>query len=253
MPVIALISDLGYEDAAVAVAKGLFLCKLPEAVIVDITHEVRPFNTAQAGYVLKSCYESFPEGTFFVGFVDIFYREEPTLILLEYNRRYFLMPDNAVLQLFLNAKQCEASIVKVFSGVHRLVEWVNACIDVISGNGDKETTTIQFKDTIPTVTLDQNKIKCDVLYIDAYENVVLNITEDEFNEYKSLGRFGLNFIQYESITAISKNYADVRKGAKLCRFNEQGFLEISVNNGRAASLFGLRYGSPHNKIYIEFS
>jgi hypothetical protein len=41
------------------------------------------------------------------------------------------------------------------------------------------------------------------------------------------------------IERISDHYADVPEGEKLAFFNEAGYLEIAINKGYAASLFGL--------------
>jgi S-adenosylmethionine hydrolase len=41
------------------------------------------------------------------------------------------------------------------------------------------------------------------------------------------------------IEKISNHYADVPEGEKLAFFNEAGYLEIAVNKGYAAPLFGL--------------
>ena len=97
-----------------------------------------------------------------------------------------------------------------------------------------------------------NEINCEVIHIDHYENVVLNITRDQFNNYVQGRNFTLHFAQIEDISEISDNYADVRPGIKLCRFNSAGYMEICVNRGNAASLFGLRIGSRNNGIKIIF-
>ena len=97
-----------------------------------------------------------------------------------------------------------------------------------------------------------NEINCEVLHIDHYENVVLNIKKDEFNTIRQNRNFTLHFAQIEDISEISNNYADVRPGIKLCRFNSAGYLEVCVNRGNAASLFGLKVGGRNNGIKIIF-
>ena len=49
-----------------------------------------------------------------------------------------------------------------------------------------------------------------------------------------------SFCEFASdIEKISNHYGDVPEGEKLAFFNEVGFLEIAVNKGYAAPLFGL--------------
>jgi len=39
---------------------------------------------------------------------------------------------------------------------------------------------------------------------------------------------------------MSETYADVNEGEKLALFNSAGYLEIAINKGNAAGLFGLQ-------------
>ncbi|MFZ9719587.1 MAG: SAM hydroxide adenosyltransferase, partial [Chitinophagaceae bacterium] len=45
---------------------------------------------------------------------------------------------------------------------------------------------------------------------------------------------------------ISETYADVPEGEKLAIFNAAGYLEIAINKGNAAGLFGLTGFSEKN-------
>ncbi len=94
--------------------------------------------------------------------------------------------------------------------------------------------------------------ECEVIHIDRYENVVLNITKQQFEHMGNGRQFRLQFMRVEEINEISANYTDAREGFKLCRFNSNNYLEICINRGRAASLFGLRLGSRNNDIKIFF-
>ena len=42
------------------------------------------------------------------------------------------------------------------------------------------------------------------------------------------------------INVISETYANVKEGEKLALFNAAGYLEIAINKGNAAGLFGLQ-------------
>ena len=49
------------------------------------------------------------------------------------------------------------------------------------------------------------------------------------------------------IQSISESYADVPEGEKLALFNSAGYLEIAINKGNAAGLFGLKGFSEKTK------
>ena len=62
----------------------------------------------------------------------------------------------------------------------------------------------------------------------------------EFEETRKGRKFSIDFKRDEIIDKISESYADVPEGDKLAFFNSAGYLEIAVNKGNAASLFGLQ-------------
>jgi S-adenosylmethionine hydrolase len=75
--------------------------------------------------------------------------------------------------------------------------------------------------------------------IDKFQNVIVNITVQDFESARKGRRFKIVVLGGTFIETISDHYADVSEGEKLAFFNEAGFLEIAINKGYAASLFGL--------------
>jgi len=63
MPIITLTSDWGLKDHYMASVKGAIIKKLPDAQIIDISHNIPPFDTEQAAFVIRNAYPDFPEGT----------------------------------------------------------------------------------------------------------------------------------------------------------------------------------------------
>jgi S-adenosylmethionine hydrolase len=85
-----------------------------------------------------------------------------------------------------------------------------------------------------------------IISIDHFENVIVNITQDEFEAQRKGRRFKIVFKRDEVIDRISETYADVNEGEKLALFNSAGYLEIAINKGNAAGLFGLQGFSEKN-------
>jgi S-adenosylmethionine hydrolase len=88
--------------------------------------------------------------------------------------------------------------------------------------------------------LDNNWIEGQIIFIDNFENVIVNITHDQFEEQRKGRSFRIVFKRDEVIDRISESYADVNEGEKLALFNSAGYLEIAINKGNAAGLFGLK-------------
>ena len=70
MAIITLTSDLGTKDSYLASVKGSIYSQLENAIIVDVTNNIDPFNIQQAAYVLRNCYKDFPIGTIHIISID---------------------------------------------------------------------------------------------------------------------------------------------------------------------------------------
>ena len=82
-------------------------------------------------------------------------------------------------------------------------------------------------------------IEGQILMIDRFLNVIVNITKEDFEDHRKGRKFKIVLLRDAFIERISNHYGDVTEGEKLAFFNEVGFLEIAVNKGYAAPLFGL--------------
>ncbi len=257
MACITLLSDFGLQEASVAIAKGMLMQHNPGLAIIDISHEVKPFYTAQAAYLLSAAWRHFPAGTCHVLLFDLFSEKTVRVLVAEADGQYFITADNGLLPLALPFIG-NAWIYKELSVAELFTHWLEAAgkaIRPLQASEPKVMNLQPFKlRSVPRKKPLENgdTITCDVIHIDRYENVVLNLTRDQFDRTGKGRPFRLEFAQVEEITEISNYYADVRPGQKLCRFNSSGYLEICMNRGNAASLFGLKLGGSRNDIKITF-
>ena len=104
MAIITLTSDWGTKDYYVAAVKGTILSQLPAATIVDVTHEIEPFNVSQAGFTLKNCYRSFPPGTIHIIGVDTIESMECPHVVVKAEGQYFISTDNGIFSHILDGK-----------------------------------------------------------------------------------------------------------------------------------------------------
>ena len=70
MSIITLTTDFGTKDHFVAKIKGAIMSDTPEVAIVDITHQISPFNIMETAYVIENSYKHFPEKTIHIIGVD---------------------------------------------------------------------------------------------------------------------------------------------------------------------------------------
>lgn len=95
--IITLTTDFGLADPYVSAVKGFILGLNPDAVIVDVTHEVRPQAIEQAAFVLTGAWPYFPPGCVHVAVVDPGVGTARRAIALETAAGFFIGPDNGVL------------------------------------------------------------------------------------------------------------------------------------------------------------
>jgi len=96
MPTIALLTDFGTRDPYVAAMKGVIASRC-EARIVDLTHEIAPFDVWEAAFSLRDVAPYWPEETIFVCVVDPGVGTARRIIAIESDKRIFLAPDNGLL------------------------------------------------------------------------------------------------------------------------------------------------------------
>jgi len=247
MAIVTITSDIGNQDFLVGAVKGMLLQINRDFNIVDITHQLSSFNYPQAAYIIRNSISNFPPGTFHLVIVNLF-DEIPDYMLIAYhNDQYIACADNGLLTMILEEMpQLVVALPLDPTSKRSTID----CVRVI-GNGIKEL--IQGK-PLPSIgneidikikksfkpTLHNDYIEGQIIFIDNFENVVVNITRKDFESQKAGRRFKILFKRDEVIDKISNTYADVQEGEKLALFNSAGYLEIAINKGNAAGLLGLQ-------------
>lgn len=99
--VITLTTDFGLSDTYVAQMKGVILGISPNARVVDVTHEVRPQQIAQAAFLAQTAWPAFATEAIHVAVVDPGVGTERRALVVESEQGYFLGPDNGVISAAL--------------------------------------------------------------------------------------------------------------------------------------------------------
>ena len=275
MSIITLTTDFGNKDFFVASVKGAILSGVKNALIIDISHEIQPYNHSEAAYVLKNAYKNFPKGTIHIIGVESELTPENRHIAMLFEGHYFIGSDNGIFSMIKDDLKAEKIVeinihenespsfyvldafVKVASHLSRMGK-----LEVI---GKTIKTIKQITNINPVVNNKENQILGSVIYIDNYGNVVTNINRRFFNEigksrdYKIFARTVKFENIYESYTdAIDFSSPKEKReedGKKIAIFNSANHLELGIYKsnpktyGSAASLFGLDYRDP---ITVKF-
>ncbi|MCB0400706.1 MAG: SAM-dependent chlorinase/fluorinase [Flavobacteriales bacterium] len=258
MAIITLTSDLGLQDYYVASVKGAILKELPDANIIDISHEIPPFDLQKSAFVIRNSYLDFPEGTIhIIGINSDFDLEHPHVVVYA-NGHYFIGADNGIFSLITDTPPEKAVELTISQDTDNITfptkdVFVKAACHIARGGTmeiiGKPYPKLSEKAVFRAVS-ENNLIKGMVIYIDHYGNVVTNITIRMFKEFGKNRPFKLFFRGGEyDIDEISKSYNSVVEGEKLALFSSTGNIEIAINKGSAKELFNIKIG---DIIRIEF-
>jgi len=275
MSIITLTTDFGNKDFFVASVKGAILTEVKNAVVIDISHEIQPYNHSEAAYIIKNAYKSFPKGTIHIVGVESELTPENKHIAMVFEGHYFIGSDNGIFSMIkddlraekiveINIHEKESSsfyvldiFVKVAAHLSRMGK-----LEVI---GKSVKSIKQITNINPVVNNKSNQILGSVIYIDNYGNVVTNINRKFFNEIGKSRDF-IIFARTVKFENIYESYSDAidfsspkekreEDGKKIAIFNSANHLELGIYKsnpktyGSAASLFGLDYRDP---ITVKF-
>jgi len=261
MPLITLTSDIGFQDYLVGAAKGRLLQLNPAFNIADITHQLPPFNYTQSAYICRNAIKNFPAHTFHIILVNLFEHKTENLLLAFYEDQYILCADNGLLTMIAEGKpeiiiRLRADKKKIKNTLY-CIEVMGAAIQAITEGkrlqdiGEPDIEIAEKNYLRPFTTPDF--IEGQIIFIDNFENVIVNITKAQFEEQRANRRFRIETRRNDDIETLSETYADVPEGEKLALFNSAGYLEIAINKGNAAGLlFGLMgYKEEPSNPYLQ--
>ena len=275
MSIITLTTDYGNKDYSVSELKAKIYNEISDVRIVDVSHNISPFNLTEAAYIIKSAYRHFPQGSIHIIGVESDLTPENAHIAMKFDNNYFIGADNGVFSMIIDDFKAD-SIVEI--NIHKNYNNAISANDVfvkiathLSRDGKLEVigkpidSIKEIKDIKPVISNDNNQILGSVIYIDNYGNVVTNITEKIFNEISKSRPFTI-YARNVKFDKIFNNYSDAidytipkekreEDGKKIALFNSLGYLELSIYKsnpatvGSASTLFGLNY---RDQISIHF-
>lgn len=276
MAIITLTTDFGLKDHYVSAIKGAIYSYEPSSTIVDISHDISPFNYTEAAYIIKNAYQSFPEGTIHIIGIDSELSPENQHLAMLLDGHYFICANNGILSMMSSTILPEKLVaINIHSDLNDNFPVKNIFTKVAThiargGNLDvigkpfnklKEVTNLS-----PVVNNTQDLIVGNVLYVDHYGNVVTNITK-ELIQTIAKGRDYTVLVRNYTFKTVHNAYSecvnfDTPKekrqddGKRLALFNANNNLEIAIYKsnldtvGGASTLLGLSY---RDTISVKFN
>jgi S-adenosylmethionine hydrolase len=248
MPLLTLTSDFGMQDYLVGAVKGRLLQQNPGFTLVDVSHTISPFNYPQAAYICRNTIKQFPPHTFHLLLINLFEKKPEQLLLAWHKEQYILCADNGLLTMILEDKpEMIIGLPLDPTAIKNTLYCVQVMAEAIQRLHAGESLQNIGMPDVPFIEKNhlrplfgENWMEGQIIFIDHFENIIVNITQEQFEEHRKGRNFKIVFKRNEVIDKIAETYADVPEGEKLALFNSAGYLEIAINKGNAAGLFGLQ-------------
>ena len=275
MSIITLTTDYGNKDYSVSELKAKIYNEITDVRIVDISHNISPFNLTEAAYIIKSAYRHFPKGSIHIIGIESDLTPENAHIAMKFDDNYFIGADNGIFSMIIGDFKADSMVeINIHKNYNNTITANDVFVKIathISRNGKLEVigkkidSIKEIKDIKPVVSNENNQIIGSVIYIDNYGNVVTNITQNIFDKISKSRPFTI-YARNVKFDKIFNNYSDAidysipkdkreEDGKKIALFNNLGYLELSIYKsnpstvGSASTLFGLGY---RDQISIHF-
>ena len=256
-PIVTLTTDFGTADYHVGAMKGAILDVCPDAEVVDITHDLTPFDILDGAFTLAHACETFPYRTVHVVVVDPGVGTDRRALLVSGDRHYFIAPDNGLLS-FIYPKQEKLAVYHITSE-HYFRQPVSrtfhgrdvfaACAGWLAKGVEAEKFGEPIEDyvklAVPKAQATSEKSwKGMVLKIDRFGNVITNLAAEDCPALfaEPTPPFKLSAGGKE-ISRLSPTYSLGGQGEIFAVLGSSGYLEIAANRNPAAKLLGLQRGA----------
>ncbi|MGH8992960.1 MAG: SAM hydrolase/SAM-dependent halogenase family protein [Acidimicrobiia bacterium] len=255
----SFLSDYGLADEFVGVCKAVILRVAPDALVIDVTHEIPPHDVRAGALTLARAAQYLPQGVV-LGVVDPGVGTDRRAVALEVDSGYLVGPDNGLL----------APAVAMLGGAKRVVSLTNpeyqmeapgptfAGRDVfapaagylasgvdLAELGEEVDPLSLVPGLVPLSRPDGDGIAGEVLWVDRFGNLQLNLDPGEL---MALGlrpgdRLAVGFGPEPRTARWVGTYAEAASMELVVVVDSYGLVSLAFDRSPAAETLGLREGS----------
>lgn len=276
-PMVVLLTDFGLQDGYVGIMKAVMLSICPQALLVDLTHDIEPQNVHQAAYVLLNAWRYLPKGAIVLAVVDPGVGSSRKPIAVQTDHCTLVGPDNGLFSYVLQHSEMQKAVA-LQNSQYQLPE-VSATFhgrDIFSPAAAYLAKGVDIEQLGPPLSrlerlrqpnlrIETNAIHGELIYIDRFGNLISSIGDltwdsndmlrlnPAFDPIYEEGMNGLPPFQAEACAVevggqcfepLYLSYVAVPKGKAVPLINSGNKLEIALNQGSAAELLGIKIGEP---------
>ena len=244
--IITLTTDFGSKDHYVGAMKGVMLSVNENVHPVDITHCIESHDVRAASFVIGNSYRYFPKNTVHLVVVDPGVGSRRRPIALFADGHFFVGPDNGVFSSVIRC--CEDFSAREIKNRDYFLKEVSSTFhgrDIFSPVAAHLSLGVSFSQIGPQIrdpeilprdgySVTGAEIRGTVVYTDKFGNLITSIPTEAVSD----GARAVVTVGEKRVTEISESYSSVKPGEIVVVGGSGGYIEISVNQGRACDVFG---------------
>jgi S-adenosylmethionine hydrolase len=253
---IALLTDFGAAGFYAGAMKGAVLAADPGAVVIDVTHGIRPYAVAEASFALSAVFEYWAPGTVFVAVVDPGVGGERRNVFVRSRGRAVVCPDNGVVSDVASRfgidrayaiDEAAAAAIRRHRPAGRTFLGRDVFAPVaafLAAGGDDAAIGTPVEDldrlALPVVEVRDGYVRGESRYADDYGNLLTNVSKDDIA--RAFGRAPLEEITAliaggTAVESIGRHFAAGAAGDLMVILDSWDLLEIAVREGSASERF----------------
>jgi S-adenosylmethionine hydrolase len=248
-PLVTLLTDYGAGSGYPAQVKGVLLAALPDARLVDVSHEVPRHDVLAGALLLEACVPWFPRGAIHLAVVDPGVgTARRALVVVDPEGRRFVAPDNGLLTAFLGPG---ARVHAVAPGgalppprtatFHGRDLFAPMVVHLARGE-DPGALGPVVEDPVrlpwPAAEVSAGEVRGEALAADPFGNVVTSIRESDLPAGSAVARVEVDGQEARWV----RTFGDGRPGELLALVGSGGRVELAVREASAAAHLGRTRG-----------
>ena len=252
--IVTLTTDFGTNDHLVAAMKGVILNINPAARIVDISHNVTPYDILDGALCVGNAYKYFPSRTIHVVIVDPGVGTDRRPILVSGEKQFFVAPDNGILSMVFEREACTVRhitaehyflnpVSPTFHGRDIFAPTAGWLSKTLQTEAFGEVITDHVRFAMPKAKAVGQTVKGVILRVDAFGNLMTNLTEEEIPIGALDGGPIKMAVNGKQVLRFARTFASGNPGEPIAVVGSAGYIEIAVNRGNAARTLGANRGT----------
>jgi S-adenosylmethionine hydrolase len=255
-PTIVFMTDFGTANDAVAICRAVIVGIAPDARIMDITHQVTPFQIEEASRFLYGVTPYYPAGTVFLVVVDPGVGTSRKAVIVKSKKgQFFVVPDNGLVSTVIDRDGFEGA--REISNQHWMIQaaisstfhgrdiFSPAAAHLAEGwdytiAGPEVPQLVRL--TAKTAEVDAKGIIGEIVGLDdPYGSLITDVSKEDLESlgYSLDDKITVQINKKPVTLPYVKTFMNVPVGASLLYVDSRGRVGIAVNQGNYSKKFSV--------------